>query len=172
MEQQGTQLETFQQRNLLLQEENNLFKEKIHSLERYGPSRETLFVFAAKAALVAPLQRVDVRLRRLFSRRLEDMRLEKEGMSQTLSSKEASVQRAQQQLEEKTRECGVLSRQLQQTLDDTQKEVRDPAFSASEHRRRLVTPLLFTLTLMLLVFLMRPFRSSTAPSCSKETCEI
>lgn len=51
------------------------------------------------------------------------MRVEKEGMSQTLSSKEASVQRAQQQLEEKTRECSVLSRQLQQTLDDTQKEV-------------------------------------------------
>lgn len=117
MEQQGTQLETFQQRNLLLQEENNLFKEKVHSLERYGPH------FVAKEALIVPFQRVDVCLRCLFSRRLEDMRVEKEGMSQTLSSKEASVQRAQQQLEEKTRECSVLSRQLQQTLDDTQKEV-------------------------------------------------
>lgn len=120
MEQQGTQLETFQQRNLLLHEENNLFKEKIHSLERYGPSREH---FVTKETLIAPFQCVDVCPCCLFSRRLEDMRVEKEGMSQTLSSKEASVQRAQQQLEEKTRECSVLSRQLQQTLDDTQKEV-------------------------------------------------
>lgn len=36
VEQQGTQLETFQQRNLLLQEENNVLKEKIHNLERYS----------------------------------------------------------------------------------------------------------------------------------------
>ncbi len=35
VEQQGAQLETFQQRNLLLQEENNVLKEKIHNLERY-----------------------------------------------------------------------------------------------------------------------------------------
>lgn len=34
VEQQGTQLETLQQRNMLLQEENNVLKERIHSLER------------------------------------------------------------------------------------------------------------------------------------------
>lgn len=34
VEQQGTQLETLQQRNVLLQEENNILKEKIHNLER------------------------------------------------------------------------------------------------------------------------------------------
>ncbi|XP_041793599.1 outer dense fiber protein 2-like [Chelmon rostratus] len=89
VEQQGTQLETFQQRNLLLQEENNALKEKIHNMER----------------------------------RLEDVKLENNGMSQALSSKEASVQSLQQQLEEKTRECSVLSRQLQQTLDDAQRQV-------------------------------------------------
>lgn len=56
-------------------------------------------------------------------RRLEDVKLENNGMSQALSSKEASVQSLQQQLEEKTRECSVLSRQLQQTLDDAQRQV-------------------------------------------------
>lgn len=91
VEQQGTQLETSQQRNLLLQEENNLLKEKLHSLER----------------------------------RMEDVMAENENLSQALSSKEASIQRVQQQLEEKTHECSVLSRQLQQTLDDTQKEVEN-----------------------------------------------
>ncbi|TMS03585.1 Outer dense fiber protein 2 [Larimichthys crocea] len=89
VEQQGTQLETFQQRNLLLQEENNVLKEKIHSLER----------------------------------RLEDTKGENKEMSQALSSKESSIQYIQQQLEEKNRECSVLSRQLQQTLDDAQRQV-------------------------------------------------
>ncbi|XP_036954521.1 outer dense fiber protein 2-like isoform X1 [Acanthopagrus latus] len=91
VEQQGTQLETLQQRNMLLQEENNILKEKIHNLER----------------------------------RLEDAKAENKGLSQALSSKEASVQYVQQQLEEKTRECSVLSRQLQQTLEDAQKQVDD-----------------------------------------------
>ncbi|KAM6945189.1 outer dense fiber protein 2-like [Lycodopsis pacificus] len=91
VEQQGTQLEMFQQRNLLLQEENNVLKEKIHNLER----------------------------------RLEDMKVENKEMSQALPSQEATLRSVQQQLEEKTRECSVLSRQLQQTLDDAHRQVDD-----------------------------------------------
>ncbi|XP_023250725.1 outer dense fiber protein 2-like isoform X4 [Seriola lalandi dorsalis] len=91
VEQQGAQLETFQQRNLLLQEENSVLKEKIHNLER----------------------------------RLEDVKVENREMSQVLSSKEAGIRSVQQQLEEKTCECSVLSRQLQQTLDDAQRQVDD-----------------------------------------------
>uniref|UniRef100_UPI0037E79678 outer dense fiber protein 2-like n=1 Tax=Semicossyphus pulcher TaxID=241346 RepID=UPI0037E79678 len=89
VEQQGTQLETFQQRNLLLQEENNVLKEKIHNLER----------------------------------KLEDLKGENKEMSHALSSKEASDRSVQQQLEEKTLECSVVSRQLQQTVDDAQRQV-------------------------------------------------
>lgn len=51
------------------------------------------------------------------------MKVENEGMSKALSSKEANIQHIQQQLEEKTHECTVLSRQLQQTLDDAQIQV-------------------------------------------------
>lgn len=43
VEQQGSQLETFQQRNLLLQEENNVLKEKIHNLERYPEHTKSFF---------------------------------------------------------------------------------------------------------------------------------
>ncbi|XP_047237575.1 outer dense fiber protein 2-like isoform X1 [Girardinichthys multiradiatus] len=89
VEQQGAQLETFQQRNLLLQEENNVLKEKMTNLER----------------------------------KLEDMDAENREMSQTLSLKEGSICSLQQQLEEKTHECSVVSRQLQQTLDDAQRQV-------------------------------------------------
>lgn len=73
-----------------------------------------------------------------LTRRMEDATAEIETLSQTLSAKEAGVQRVQQQLEEKAHECGVLSRQLQQTLDDTQKEVRDHKcyhFICWRHRR-------------------------------------
>ncbi|XP_029367274.1 outer dense fiber protein 2-like isoform X1 [Echeneis naucrates] len=89
VEQQGTQLERFQQKNLLLQEENNVLKEKIHNLER----------------------------------RLEVMKVENKELSQALDSKEAAIRSAQQQIAEKSSECSVLSRQLQQTLDDAQRQV-------------------------------------------------
>lgn len=56
-------------------------------------------------------------------RRLEDLKGENREMSQAVTSKEASIRSIQQQLEEKTHECSVLSRQLQQTLDDVQKQV-------------------------------------------------
>uniref|UniRef100_I3K8W4 Outer dense fiber protein 2 n=1 Tax=Oreochromis niloticus TaxID=8128 RepID=I3K8W4_ORENI len=91
VEQQGTQLETLQQRNLLLQEENNVLKEKVYN----------------------------------FERRLEGLKAENREMSQSFASKEASIRSIQQQLEEKSHECSVLSRQLQQTLDDVQKQVDD-----------------------------------------------
>ncbi|KAM4745263.1 outer dense fiber protein 2-like isoform 2-T2 [Anableps anableps] len=91
VEQQGAQLETFQQRNLLLQDENNVLKEKLHNSER----------------------------------KLEEMIADNREMSQTLIQKEGSIRSLQQQLEEKTRECGVVSRQLKQTLDDAQIQVDD-----------------------------------------------
>lgn len=36
VEHQGAQLDALQQRNLLLQEENNVLREKVHNLERYA----------------------------------------------------------------------------------------------------------------------------------------
>ncbi|KAL6114910.1 odf2 [Pungitius sinensis] len=91
VEQQGAQLEALQQRNLLLQEENNVLKEKIHNSER----------------------------------RLEDLKLENREMSQALPAKEAAARGVQQQLEEKTRECSAVSRQLQQAVEDAQRQVDD-----------------------------------------------
>ncbi|XP_044188504.1 outer dense fiber protein 2-like isoform X2 [Thunnus albacares] len=91
VEQQGSQLEMFQQRNTLLQEENNVHKEKMYNLER----------------------------------KLEDFKVENKEMSDTLTAKEATIRSVQQQLEEKVCECSVLSRKLQHTLDDAQRQVDD-----------------------------------------------
>ncbi|XP_053182226.1 outer dense fiber protein 2-like [Scomber japonicus] len=91
VEQQGSQLEAFQQRNMLLQEENNVLKEKNYNLER----------------------------------KLDDIKVENKEMCDALISKDANVRSVQQQLEEKVSECSVLSRQLQQTLDDAQRQVDD-----------------------------------------------
>ncbi|XP_043967488.1 outer dense fiber protein 2b [Gambusia affinis] len=91
VEHQGAQLETVQQRNLLLQEENKVLKEKINNLER----------------------------------KLEDMNAENREMSQAVSVKEGGIRSLQQQLEEKTHECTVVSQQLRETLNDTQRQVDD-----------------------------------------------
>lgn len=125
VEQQGTQLETLQKRNVLLQEENNILKEKIHNLERCRHSQNyTCMQFFADRRKLTSFQTANTDFCVFFCcRRLEDAKAENKGLSQALSSKEASVQYVQQQLEEKTRECSVLSRQLQQTLEDAQKQV-------------------------------------------------
>lgn len=71
------------------------------------------------------------------------MKAENREMSQSLASKEASIHSIQQQLEEKSHECSVLSRQLQQTLDDVQKQVQTRGvtevsqFHKTPHTRRL-----------------------------------
>ncbi|XP_069379037.1 outer dense fiber protein 2-like isoform X3 [Paralichthys olivaceus] len=120
VEQQGVQLEMFQQRNLLLQEENNVLKEKIHNLERR--SNICLKLRQRNQTACCRKQRLLIGVCR---RRLEDTKEENKEMSHALTSKEAGVRSVQQQLEEKTRECSVLSRQLQQTLDDAQRQVDD-----------------------------------------------
>lgn len=51
------------------------------------------------------------------------MTAQNEEVSKSLTSKEVSLQRVEKQLDEKTYECGVLSRQLQNTLDDAQRQV-------------------------------------------------
>lgn len=71
------------------------------------------------------------------------MKAENREMSQSLASKEASIHSIQQQLEEKSHECSVLSRQLQQTLDDVQKQVQTRGvtevsqFHKTSHTRRV-----------------------------------
>lgn len=56
-------------------------------------------------------------------RKLGSMKVQNEEISKSLTSKEVSVQRLEKQLDEKTYECSVLSRQLQNTLDDAQRQV-------------------------------------------------
>lgn len=60
------------------------------------------------------------------------MRLENQEMSRALPSKEAAVRSVRQQLEEKTRECSAVSRQLQQAVEDAQRQVRSLHLSNQE----------------------------------------
>ena len=132
MEQQGTQLETLQQRNLLLHEENNVLKEKIHNLERCTHEQKNnciQYITYIHVPHCTPVLSV--------CRRLQDLKAENTEMSQALPSKDACIRSAQQQLEEKTLECSVLSRQLQQTLDDAQRQVGNYTVASSTHLRYL-----------------------------------
>lgn len=63
------------------------------------------------------------------------MRLENQEMSRALPSKEAAVRSVRQQLEEKTRECSAVSRQLQQAVEDAQRQVRSLHLSNQEDTR-------------------------------------
>lgn len=56
-------------------------------------------------------------------RKLESSKVQNEEISKSLASKEVGLQLIQKQLDEKTYECGVLSRQLQSTLDDARRQV-------------------------------------------------
>lgn len=56
-------------------------------------------------------------------RKLENMKVENQEVSHALASKETSIRSIEQQLEEKARECSVVSRQLQQSRDDAQRQV-------------------------------------------------
>lgn len=62
-------------------------------------------------------------------RKLGSLKVQNEETSKSLTSKDVSLQRAEKQLEEKTLECSVLSRQLQNTLDDAQRQVDAHAFT-------------------------------------------
>lgn len=57
------------------------------------------------------------------------MKVQNEETCKSLASKDVGLQRAEKQLEEKTLECGVLSRQLQNALDDAQRQVDARAFT-------------------------------------------
>lgn len=60
------------------------------------------------------------------SRTLASTKAQSEEASKALASKGAGLQRLQKQLEEKTHECGALSRQLQDALEDAQRQVDTP----------------------------------------------
>ncbi|KAM9391706.1 outer dense fiber protein 2-like isoform 3-T3 [Pholidichthys leucotaenia] len=60
-----------------------------------------------------------------LEKKLEDMNAENKEMSQALTLKDASIRGVQQQLEEKSRECRVLTTQLQQILDNAEKQQMD-----------------------------------------------
>lgn len=116
VEQQGTHLETFQQKNLLLQEENSVLKEKIFNLERYRHRRaNSEYTFK----LITEVFQHEL----CGFRKLGSTKVQNEEISKSLTAKEVSLQRVEKQLDEKTYECGVLSRQLQNTLDDAQRQV-------------------------------------------------
>lgn len=103
-------------------ENNAALSEVRHKVEQQGTQLEML---QQRNLLLQEENNVLKEKVHKLERRLEDLKAENREMSQAVTSKEASVRSIQQQLEEKTHECSVLSRQLQQTLGDVQKQVDD-----------------------------------------------
>ncbi|XP_053726677.1 outer dense fiber protein 2-like [Synchiropus splendidus] len=60
-----------------------------------------------------------------MKRKLEELTLQNQVMSESLADRDAAIRSVQQQLEEKSMECSVLTRQLQRALDDAQRQVEE-----------------------------------------------
>ncbi|KAK1892153.1 Outer dense fiber protein 2 [Dissostichus eleginoides] len=88
-----------------------------------GTARHSTGDVAAEEPAAAGGEQRPQRKNSQFERRLEDLTVENQEMSEALPSKEASLRSVQQQLEEKSHEVSFLSRQLQTTLDDAQRQV-------------------------------------------------
>ncbi|XP_057687214.1 outer dense fiber protein 2-like isoform X1 [Corythoichthys intestinalis] len=71
-----------------------------------------------------------------LERKLESMQVENKEMCSALTLKEVSVLSAEQQLDQKSRENAVLAQQLQQTLDDAQRQARHSVERVLDKERR------------------------------------
>ncbi|XP_041643864.1 outer dense fiber protein 2-like isoform X2 [Cheilinus undulatus] len=101
-------------------EHSTTLSEIRHKVEQQGDS---LVTFQQKNVLLQEENNVLKEKLHNLERRLEDLRVENKEMTLSLTLKEDGTRSLQQQLEERTLECGVVSRQLQQTLDDVQRQV-------------------------------------------------
>ncbi|KAF3851447.1 hypothetical protein F7725_013219 [Dissostichus mawsoni] len=108
--------EDHQRRNV---EHNSALSEVRHKVEQQGTQLEML---QQRNLLLQEDNNVLKEKTHNFERRLEDLTVENQEMSEALPSKEASLRSVQQQLEEKSHEVSFLSRQLQTTLDDAQRQ--------------------------------------------------
>ncbi|KAI4821234.1 hypothetical protein KUCAC02_029176 [Chaenocephalus aceratus] len=106
--------EDHQRRNV---EHNSALSEVRHKVEQQGTQLEML---QQKNLLLQEENNVLKEKTQNFERHLT---VENQEMSEALPSKEASLRSIQQQLEEKSHEVSFLSRQLQTTLDDAQRQV-------------------------------------------------
>lgn len=89
MEQQGCKIETLQEKNELLHEENNKLKSSVDNMER----------------------------------KMEDISIQNRELLQVIAKREESIHNTQLRLEEKTRECDSLYRQVEQAREEAQKQV-------------------------------------------------
>ncbi|XP_044051158.1 outer dense fiber protein 2-like isoform X2 [Siniperca chuatsi] len=139
VEQQGTQLETFQQRNLLLQEENNVLKEKIHNLERRledmkAENKEMCQALSSKEASIRSVQQqLEEKTREcsVLSRQLQ----------QALDDAQRQVDNNMQRVLAKERVCQSKALDLQSQLSRAKAEQSQLQRSKEEMERRFQSQL-------------------------------
>ncbi|KAM9391705.1 outer dense fiber protein 2-like isoform 2-T2 [Pholidichthys leucotaenia] len=103
-------------------EHNSALSEVRHKVEQQGAHLEML---QQRNLLLQEENDILAEKIHNLEKKLEDMNAENKEMSQALTLKDASIRGVQQQLEEKSRECRVLTTQLQQILDNAEKQMDD-----------------------------------------------
>uniref|UniRef100_A0A8B9L7G7 Outer dense fiber protein 2 n=1 Tax=Astyanax mexicanus TaxID=7994 RepID=A0A8B9L7G7_ASTMX len=101
VEQQGTQMEMAQHKNMVLLEENKQLQNKLEALNR----------------------------------KLEEANSQNGDLLQVITKREETILNSQVRLEEKSRECSILTRQLEEALDDARRQVTHTREHAASKER-------------------------------------
>uniref|UniRef100_A0AAR2KGX3 Outer dense fiber protein 2 n=1 Tax=Pygocentrus nattereri TaxID=42514 RepID=A0AAR2KGX3_PYGNA len=101
VEQQGTQMEMAQHKNMVLLEENKQFQHKLEALNR----------------------------------KLEEVNTQNGDLMQVIAKREETILNNQVRLEEKSRECTILTRQLEEALEDARRQVSHTRERAASKER-------------------------------------
>ncbi|XP_063345481.1 outer dense fiber protein 2-like [Pelmatolapia mariae] len=133
VEQQGTQLETLQQRNLLLQEENNVLKEKVYNFERRleglkAENREMSQSLASKEASIHSIQQqLEEKshecsvLSRQLQQTLDDVQKQVDDSMQRVLAKERSSQSKALDLQSQLSRAKTELSQLQRNKEEMER---------------------------------------------------
>ncbi|XP_036000220.1 outer dense fiber protein 2b [Fundulus heteroclitus] len=139
VEQQGAQLETFQQRNLLLQEENNVLKEKVHNLER---KLEDMSAEACTSAQTVSLQEGRIRSLQLqLEEKSRECSAASRQLQQTLEDAQRQVDGSVQRVLAKEKASQSRALELQTQLSRAKSELSQLQRSKEDMERRFHTQL-------------------------------
>ncbi|MEQ2223712.1 hypothetical protein ILYODFUR_000161 [Ilyodon furcidens] len=139
VEQQGAQLETFQQRNLLLQEENNVLKEKITNLERKledmdAENREMSQTLSLKEGSIRSLQQQ-------LEEKTHECSVVSRQLQQTLDDAQRQVDASMQRVLAKEKASQSRALELQNQLSRAKSELSQLQRSKEDMERRFQTQL-------------------------------
>lgn len=122
MDQQGSQAEIVKHKNMVLLEESKQLQHKAEALERSVPPSFCpiigFYLFSCQIVTHS------LKMHLVANRKLEEATSQNRDLLQVIAKREETIHSNQVRLEEKSRECSILTRQLEEALEDARRQVR------------------------------------------------